>query len=128
MTMNDDFLYKLRKEPRPEFAAALNQRINKPMQIQSKYPARRFTALALSLVAVFTALVLFSPSARAFAEGVIRQIDGYMFTSGTVDSANKILMPFRVSGRTIQFQSRRKETYQPPQMQPRQATWLALKY
>jgi hypothetical protein len=36
--MNDDFLTKFRKPPRPEFAAALYQRISKPMDAQSKIP------------------------------------------------------------------------------------------
>jgi hypothetical protein len=79
MTMNDDFLNKLRKEPRPEFAAALYQRINQPMQKQFKYQVRRFAAWTLSVLAVLTVFLLLSPSARAFAQDVMQQVGGYIF-------------------------------------------------
>jgi Domain of unknown function (DUF4367) len=82
MTVNDDFLNKLRKEPRPEFAAALYQRINRPMQIQSKYRAMRFAALTLSVLVVLTAALLLSPSARAFAQEIVQQVGGYIFVLG----------------------------------------------
>lgn len=80
--MNDDFLTKFRKEPRPEFAAALYQRINKPVQIQSKLPALRLAALSLSVLAILATIVFLSPSALAFAGGIIRQVGGYVFTQG----------------------------------------------
>ncbi len=80
--MNDDFLNKFRKEPRPEFASALYQRINKPMQTQSKQRALRLAALTLSILAVLTVTILISPSARAFAQGLLERVGGYAFTLG----------------------------------------------
>jgi len=80
--MNDDFLTRFRKAPRPEFAASLYQRISKPMQTQTKPGTLRFAALTLSLLAVLTATLLLSPSARAFAQSLLHQIGGYAFTSG----------------------------------------------
>ncbi len=80
--MNDDFLTKFRKEPQPEFAAALYQRINNPMPTKSKHTALRFAALTLSLLAVLTAAILLWPSALAFAQGVVRQVGGYIFVQG----------------------------------------------
>jgi Domain of unknown function (DUF4367) len=80
--MNDDFLNQFRKEPRPEFGAALYQRISKPMQKLSKLPALRFAALTPTLFVVLTLTILVSPSARAFAEGFFRQVGGYIFVLG----------------------------------------------
>ncbi len=80
--MNDDFLTKFRKEPRPEFALALYKRISKPMKTRSKHPALRVAVLTLSVLAILSATILFSPSARAFADGVIRQVGGYIFVQG----------------------------------------------
>src|SRR5689334_3973007 len=90
MTMNDDFLTNFRKAPRPEFVASLYQRISQPMQTQTKHTALRFTALTLSLLAVLTATLLLSPSARAFAQGFIRQVGGYVFAQeGSIDQNTK---------------------------------------
>jgi hypothetical protein len=90
MTMNDDFLTKFRKAPRPEFAASLYQRISKPMNTQTKPQPLRFVALTLSLLAVLIAALLFSPSVRAFAQGFIRQVGGYVFTQeGSIDQNTK---------------------------------------
>jgi hypothetical protein len=90
MTMNDDFLTRFRKAPRLEFAASLYQRISKPMTTQTKRPVLRFAALTLSLLAVLTATLLLSPSARAFAQGFIRQVGGYVFTQeGSIDQNTK---------------------------------------
>src|SRR5512146_1861227 len=77
--MNDYFLYKFRKPPRREFAAALYQRISKPMKTTSRTPILRYIALAFSMVAVIAAVLFFSPSTRAFADSLIRQIGGYIF-------------------------------------------------
>src|SRR5262249_17357090 len=82
MTMNDDFLNKFRKEPRPEFATALYERIHKRMQIHTKTWTMRVAALTLSLPALLMMTLLLSPSARAFAQGLLHQIGGYDFTQG----------------------------------------------
>jgi uncharacterized protein DUF4367 len=90
MTMNNDFLTKFRKAPRPEFAASLYQRISKPMNTQTKHQPLRFVALTLSLLAVLIAALLLSPSVRAFAQGFIRQVGGYVFTQdGSIDQNTK---------------------------------------
>jgi hypothetical protein len=81
MTMNDDFLIKLRKAPRPEFAVSLHQRINKPMKTNSKSTALRFATV--SLLAVGTAVFLFSPSVHALADALIGQFGAYIFVQGT---------------------------------------------
>jgi len=78
--MNDDFLTKFRKAPRPKFAASLYQRINKPMKVKSKSTALRFAAL--SLLTVLTAALLFSPSGRALADTLIGQFGAYIFVQG----------------------------------------------
>src|SRR5258706_5956713 len=98
MTMNDDFLNKFRKAPRPEFAASLYQRISKPMQTQTKPRTLRFAALTLSLLAVLTATLFLSPSARAFAQSLLRQIGGYAFNQGVPKplDASKVPAPFNI--------------------------------
>jgi hypothetical protein len=83
MTMNDDFLTKFRKAPRPQFAASLYQRINKPMKTKSKFMTLRFASLTLSLLAVLTATLLFSPTVRALADTIIGQFSAYIFVQGT---------------------------------------------
>ena len=80
--MNDEFLNALRKEPRPHFVEALYRRISNPMTSQLQHNSWRFAASTGSLIAVFAAALLFSPSARAFAEGIIRQVGGYAFVLG----------------------------------------------
>jgi hypothetical protein len=77
--MNDDFLNAQRKEPRPQFAAALYRRISSPMKSQLPHNSLRFAATTGALLAVLAAALLFSPSARAFAEGIIRQVGGFAF-------------------------------------------------
>jgi hypothetical protein len=81
MTMNDDFVKKLHEGPRPEFAAALYQRINKPMQTQTKFMSRRFAALTLSVLVVLTAL--FTPPVRALADTIFGHFGAYIFVQGT---------------------------------------------
>jgi hypothetical protein len=76
--MNDDFLTRFRKPPRREFAAALYQRINAPMNTQNSFGVRRFTFAAAIGVALIAALV-FSPAARAAFNGLIRQIGGITY-------------------------------------------------
>jgi hypothetical protein len=85
--MNDDFLYKYRKPPRREFAAALYQKISQgtggSTPMKTKIRALRVAALALSIVAVITAALFFSPSTRALAQSIMRQFGGYVFVQGT---------------------------------------------
>lgn len=81
--MNDDFLYKFRKSPRREFAEALYQRIAKPMKTTSRIHALRALALAFSMLAIFAAVLFFSPPTRAMADSVIRRIGGIIFVQAT---------------------------------------------
>jgi Domain of unknown function (DUF4367) len=81
--MNDDFLYKFRKPPRREFAAALYQRIAKPMKTTSRTHALRALALAFSMIAIFAGVLFFSPPTRAMADSVIRRIGGIIFVQAT---------------------------------------------
>lgn len=81
--MNDDFLYKFRKTPRREFAAALYQRITKPMKTTSRMHALRALALAFSMLAIFAGVLFFSPPTRAMADSVIRRIGGIIFVQAT---------------------------------------------
>jgi Domain of unknown function (DUF4367) len=83
MTMNDDFITKLREEPRPAFATALYQRITKPMPIKSKPLTLRLAALTLSLLAVLAATLLFSPAMRAQADTILGQFSAYIFVQAT---------------------------------------------
>jgi Domain of unknown function (DUF4367) len=96
--MNDDFLYKFRKPPPREFAAALYQRIAKPMKTNSRIHALRALALAFSMIAIFAGVLFFSPPTRAFADGVIRRIGGIIFVQATpqpnpVDNGKGITAP-----------------------------------
>jgi Domain of unknown function (DUF4367) len=77
--MNDEFLSKYRKQPRPEFAAALYRIIQHPLQAPSRQFAPRAAAAALALFAIMAASLALSPSVRAFAEGMVHRIGGYMF-------------------------------------------------
>jgi hypothetical protein len=73
--MNDDFLKKYRKPPRPQFAAELYERISEPMETQPKLLYRRRTALAMASIGLILILaILISPPVRAFADQVLRQI------------------------------------------------------
>jgi Domain of unknown function (DUF4367) len=83
MTMNDDFLKELHEEPRPAFATALYQRINKPMQAKSKPMTLRFTTLTLSLLAVLAVTLFFSPTLRAQADTILGQFSAYIFVQAT---------------------------------------------
>jgi hypothetical protein len=85
--MNDDFLTKFHKQPRPEFAAALYQRISKPMHTQPKTIALRIAILTLSLFAVLGLVLLVSPPVRAFAQNLIWHIGGYNFSQGNPASS-----------------------------------------
>ena len=77
--MNDDFLYKFRKSPRREFAAALYQRIAKPMKTTARIHTLRYLALTFSLLAIIAGVLFFSPPTRALADGLIRQFGEIIF-------------------------------------------------
>ena len=96
--MNDEFLTKYRKAPPPEFAASLYQRINKPMPSNAPLRVMRPTALSLSLFAFLGMILLLSPSARAIAQSLLKEIGGYTFTRGVPDplDASRLPAPFNI--------------------------------
>jgi len=100
--MNDDFLIRFRKPPRAEFAAALYQRISKPMLVQSKYPILRFAALTVSVLAVLMVTVLAFPSAQTFAQSVLERIGGFVFNQGTPEplDASRVPAPITIVSTT----------------------------
>ena len=95
--MNDDFLTKLRKTPRTEFAASLYQRINKPMQTKTSVQVMRFAPLTLSLFTVLAMTVFLSPSVRALAQSLLKQIGGYTFTQGVPQSIDASKLPASIN-------------------------------
>jgi hypothetical protein len=81
--MNDDFLKRMRKPPRREFANELYERISKPMN-EPRYRIEPFVlrraALTLGTVILLLLLTLMvSPAARTFAEEQFRQIGALIF-------------------------------------------------
>ncbi len=74
--MSDDFIQQFEqpRPPRPEFSAALYQRITQPMKTTPRTRILRAAALSFAVVAVIAAVLFFSPSVRAFAESVIQQV------------------------------------------------------
>jgi hypothetical protein len=108
--MNDDFLTRYHEAPRPEFAAFLHQRIFKDMQTPSKAPLLRLTALGISVLAMLAFAVFFFPSARAFAQGLLDQIGGYVFTQGPLPAPDPNRLPgplrvVRVHGGSVSIQT-----------------------
>ena len=85
--MNDDFIHQFDppKPPRPEFTAALYQRITQPMKTTTRTRVLRTVAVSFATVAVIAAVLFFSQSARALADSIIRQfgVGGYTFVQGT---------------------------------------------
>lgn len=79
--MNDDFLTRFHKPPRREFAAALYQRISRPMSKSPHVSYRQRLVLAFAaLVVIFTVVLVASPSTRVLAADLLRQI-GVLFLS-----------------------------------------------
>lgn len=73
--MNDNFLNKLQKTPRKQFAADLYQRISQPMSTKPKTSIRSRLAYGfLALLAALTATLSFSPAARVMARDFLQQI------------------------------------------------------
>jgi len=84
--MNDDFLTNFRQPPRPEFSAALYDRL---MQEASPAPAHRPTArrLALAFALTFSLILTFSlalsPTLRAAAQSAVDSILAKIIVRGT---------------------------------------------
>jgi hypothetical protein len=89
--MNDEFLTRHRTPPRREFAAALYERINQPMNTRSLFSQRRFT-IAAALCLALVAAIAVSPGARAAVTNFIREIGGITFI-GPDDTAAETPVP-----------------------------------
>ena len=73
--MNDDFLNKLQKPPRKQFAADLYQRISHPMSTRPTISIRSRLAYGfLALLVALTATFSFSPAIRVMARDFLQQI------------------------------------------------------
>jgi hypothetical protein len=83
--MKDEFLNQFDQPapPRPIFAEALYRRINQPMIKPNRLKVYRAVALTAAVCAALALTLLFSPPVRAFADGLIRQVGGYIFVQGT---------------------------------------------
>lgn len=71
--MNEDFLTSLRQQPRPEFAAALYQRISNPM-LTKTYVRRRLILASTAFAATLLVVLTVSPGARALATDFLHRI------------------------------------------------------
>jgi len=88
--MNDDFLNRYRRAPRPEFAARLYERIAAPMNTQpQRRPARLAGLTAATLLASVSFALLVFPPARAFADGIWHQIGAYVLVQTPPDPNDK---------------------------------------
>ena len=88
--MNDEFLKRYRRAPRPEFADRLYERIASPMHTQPPRRAGRLAWLtgAAMLASLCFALLLF-PTARAFADGIWHQIGAYVFVQSGPEPSDR---------------------------------------
>jgi hypothetical protein len=75
----------------------LYKRISKPMKTPTKPVTLRFTALTLTLFAFLMATLLLLPSARAFAQGLLKQIGGYAFSQGVPDPIDASRVPVPIN-------------------------------
>lgn len=96
--MNDDFLTQYRKAPSPQFAVSLHERLFKHMQTTSRFPVLRLKAVSAAILAALALAVFFFPPARVFAQGLLDQIGGYVFTQGPLPQPdpNRLPGPIRV--------------------------------
>ncbi len=74
--MSDDFIQQFDRPrpPRPEFTAALYQRISQPMKASSRTYAFRIIALSFAMIVLIVTVMFSVPASRAFADSIIRQL------------------------------------------------------
>jgi len=70
--MNDDFLTRFRKAPRPEFAAALYQRISQSMETKNTQLRSRLVVASAFVMLLAMALLFTNPQVQAFAQEILR--------------------------------------------------------
>jgi uncharacterized protein DUF4367 len=90
--MNDDFLTRFRRHPPPEFCETLYERITTEMNTQKKSVFPRIMFAAALGLALLAALV-FSPTAQAALDRVVRQIGGVTFFGPDETEANATPVP-----------------------------------
>lgn len=69
--MDDHFLHEMRREPRPEFARALRQRLRIQEEERRGWAPRMVPAMAAAFAALLAAAVIFVPSVRVSAQAVL---------------------------------------------------------
>ncbi len=94
--MNEDekFFNQFQDEPRPEFATALYERINRPMNTHTRSLFARRVVLAFALtLALMVSALSFYPPARAQALSLLRQIGALHFTTEAPATAEPTAVP-----------------------------------
>ncbi len=74
--MSDDFIHQFDppRPPRPQFAAALYQRITQPVKTTTRTRVLRLVALSAAMLAMMATILVLSPSTRAFAKSIVQQL------------------------------------------------------
>lgn len=104
---NDEtFFQQFHKAPRQEFADALYQRINKPMNAQKtntnfRRPALTFAAAAALLLAIVFAI----PTTRASALNLARQIGSYLVVQSPPPNYQATAVPFDGAAEIVHAQT-----------------------
>ncbi len=70
--MDDNFLNRFRKSPRPEFAEALFRRINQPIKTNKNQLRFRLLTASVSVILLAVVLLFTSTQVRAFAQEIVR--------------------------------------------------------
>src|SRR5688572_14370203 len=86
-TMNEEFLFKFQKPPRPEFARSLYEKLMqepKSISVYQRYFTIKRMALVMAVLGlVFVLSLTFSPATRAAARALIDHIIGRVTVGGT---------------------------------------------
>ncbi len=98
--MSDDFIHQFDPPgpPRPEFTAALYQRITQPMIPTPRTRFLRRVALSFAVLAVIATVLFFSPSVRAFADSIIRQ---FQKGNALIQTVNDAATASQLAGFTV---------------------------
>jgi hypothetical protein len=77
---DDEFLYRYRQSPRPEFAGSLYQQLQqvKPAKSSFRRRAFQFVKAAAAISVLMIAILAVSPEARAYVSKVIRETIEYL--------------------------------------------------
>ena len=108
----DDFLNQFRKEPNPEFAKRLYERINQPMERKANTQLSRRIAGAwkpalVGAAVVLAAVLAFSPSARVMAQNFLDMFRVKNFAAVKVDPARMAQISNAASAKRSSTESRK---------------------